>query len=232
LTIADNVKMSNFQDDERENQTRLLFNLERVPGRASTDAILRLEHGTTIEFELKSTSDTSGSVTTVRDFGPDHIIKWKTKHWLFSFYEKNASTATHHLYGSPQMMEQWIQEKWQYVRPDFETADLVRNRITLSDMFTILSEKKFYSLEDARKLHKRQWTVEEYKSRMDLPQAYSQQRMLEIYAERVKYLISRGSTLNNPHIPYSYFKNWNTVITTDYANRLRFLVFEYLNSSV
>jgi len=224
--------MPTFQDDERENQTRSLFNLDKVPGRASTDAVLRLTSNIEVEFELKSTSDASRSVTTARDFGPDHILKWRKKHWLFSFYEEESSVAKFHLYGSPKMMEQWIEEKWQYVKPDFDSATLVANRLTVDDMFAILSKKESYSLEDARKLHKRQWKVKDYESRMDLPNAYSQKQMLKIYAERIKYLISRGSTLNNPHIPGTYFKDWKTIITEDHPSRLRTYVTESLRSSL
>ena len=224
--------MPTFQDDERENQTRLLFNLDPVSGRASTDAVLKLDSNIEVEFELKSTSDPSRSVTTVRDFGPDHILKWKKKHWLFSFYDRGSTIAAFHLYGSPKMMEQWIEEKWEYVKPDFESASLAANRITMQDMFSILSEKNIYSLEDARKLHKRQWTVNDYKLRMDLPNAYSQQRMLKIYAERIKYLITRGSTLNNPHIPGSYFKDWETIITANHSSQLRNYVTESFRSEI
>ena len=69
---------SNFQDDEREIAIRGLFDLykDENEGRSGIDAFLDFE-GKTIPFELKTTS--KGSVTTVRDFGPDHIKKWEGK---------------------------------------------------------------------------------------------------------------------------------------------------------
>ena len=56
---------------------------------------------------------------------------------------------------------------------------------------------------------------------------YSPDRMLEILKDRAKYVIERGSTLNNPHIPASYFAGWEE-IKRDHALRLRELVKEWL----
>ncbi len=54
--------------------------------------------------------------------------------------------------------------------------------------------------------------------------------MLQIIQERTEYLIKRGSTLNNPHIPEKYFKGWEE-ITENHAKRLRELVSLYLKNS-
>lgn len=58
---------------------------------------------------------------------------------------------------------------------------------------------------------------------MDLEFGYSAERMLLILRDRCQYLIERGSTLNNPHIPASYFKGWERIIA-NHAQRLRELV--------
>jgi orotate phosphoribosyltransferase-like protein len=63
---------------------------------------------------------------------------------------------------------------------------------------------------------------------MDLFQGYSSERMLSILKDRCRYLIERGSTLNNPHIPASYFRDWER-ITENHAQRLRELVAEALH---
>ena len=68
-----------FQDDERERELIELFKL-RIPDgrtRGGIDAELVLD-GRVLPFEVKSAS--KGSVTTVRDFGPDHVQKWRGKH--------------------------------------------------------------------------------------------------------------------------------------------------------
>jgi hypothetical protein len=220
---------STFQDDTREAETRRLFDLGSVPGRSSTDAILELPDGTIVEFELKSTSDSKMSVTTVRDFGPDHVQKWRTKHWIFSFYRKGDADAIFHLYASPDMMSPWINEKWDYVKNDFAAAQIIPDDVTSEQMFKVLPRKDRYSLQDAKALHKRQWTDAEYLDFMDIDDGYSTAKMLEIYRHRVRYLLARGSTLNNPHIPGSYFRNWDTRITGNHAAELRTYVGNYLS---
>ncbi len=66
---------------------------------------------------------------------------------------------------------------------------------------------------------------------MDIENGYSVNKMLQIFKQRIEYLIKRGSTLNNPHIPGSYFKDWETKITQNHANRLKKLVKKELKSS-
>jgi len=53
--------------------------------------------------------------------------------------------------------------------------------------------------------------------------------MLDIFKDRAKYLILRGSTLNNPHIPRKYFEGWEE-ITENHSAHLRKLVRDYFNS--
>ncbi|MDC0833163.1 hypothetical protein POG22_09105 [Geitlerinema sp. CS-897] len=177
--------------------------------------------GREIPFELKST--TKFSVTTVRDFNFDHVRKWQGKHWLFGFYDKGGRSLRYCLYASPQMMEPWIQEKARYIAPDIQLSRITPERLQLSDLYRILGEKSSYTLDDAKALHKRQYTFSEYRAKMDLENGYSTSRMLEILRDRCQYLIERGSTLNNPHIPGSYFQNWEQ-ITECHAERLRELV--------
>jgi len=58
---------------------------------------------------------------------------------------------------------------------------------------------------------------------MDLDNGYSPERMLDILKDRAEYLMKRGSTLNNPHIPESYYGDFPK-ITNDHAKTLRDLV--------
>jgi hypothetical protein len=210
------------QDDVRERQLIELFKLERIEGagRADTDAKLSLD-GVDIPFELKSSTD--DSVTTVRDFGPAHVAKWKHKHWLIGFYDKDGKTLKYCVYGSPKMMATWVTEKEEYIRVDFELAKTVPPLIHLDLLYQLLGKKDVYSVEDGRLLHKRQYSAAQYLERRDLENGYSPQRMLDILRERCSYIISRGSTLNNPHIPGSYFAGWER-ITERHAERLRELV--------
>lgn len=212
-----------FQDDSRENQLIQLFQLAQPSGRgrADVDAYLPLD-GVEYPFELKSTS--RGSVTTVRDFGPEHIAKWQDEHWLIGVFDRSGVNLQYVLYGSPQRMKPWIDEKAEYIAPDFALADLVPTQLTEEHMDAVLGYKATYSLEDARRLHKKQWTITEYRSQADLPgHKFSRGKMLKILRLRLEYIIKRGSTLNNPHIPESYFDGWDR-ITENHATRLRELV--------
>ena len=213
----------NFQDDDREEAMIALFDLykDETEGRSGIDAFLNID-GETIPFELKTTSQ--GSVTTVRDFGPDHVQKWKNKHWLIGFFVKGRE---YYKYGSPSMMADWINSKEKYITPDFKLAELVPAKITLEDMYQIIGEKAIYTYDDAKAIQKMQYNKEQYLQLQDLDQGYSPKMMLKIVKYRAQYLIERGSTLNNPHIPFSYFEGW-TEITTNHAEQLRIMVQEYL----
>ena len=218
------------QDDVRENRLVDLFNLARPANRSrhGTDALLSVD-GQIIEFELKSVTTGGGSVSTVRDLGPDHISKWRGKHWIVGIYDELDLRSCK--YGSPDAMKEWIDRVWEYIRVDFEMAELIPDLITREVMFRIIGEKLFYTISDARKLHKNQYTVAQYQTRMDRPDGYSYPRMLEIFRDRAKYVMKRGATLNNPHIPATYFTNWPT-IESDYAVRLRALVRDWLASTL
>jgi len=218
---------NSFQDDYRESEMVELFELvkDTYEGRTGVDAFLELD-GNNIPFELKTTS--KASVTTVRDFGPDHIDKWQGKHWLFGFYQ---GEYVYYKYGNPSMMAPWIEEKAEYIRPDFELADIVSKKLTLYDLYQICGKKKVYSYHDARRIQKMQYKKDKYFELQDVKGGYSRNRMLEILSDRAKYLIERGSTLNYPHIPASYFSGWEE-ITDNHARRLRDLVKQYLNESI
>lgn len=210
---------SSFQDDQREREMRELFGLikDETEGRSGIDAYLSLD-GKLHPFELKTTS--KGSVTTVRDFGHEHIRKWKNKHWLIGFYKNGSVTFK---YGSPEKMNRWIKEKEDYISPDFALSDILRHKLELCDLHSILGKKDAYSLEDAKRIQKKQYTAEKYRALMDLRGGYTPEAMLKILCDRAAYIIERGSTLNNPHIPESYFVDF-PVIDSNHAETLKQLV--------
>ncbi len=195
------------QDDRRETEIRTLFQLDYVEaeGRSGIDAHLTID-GVTLPFELKSS--TSGSVTTVRDFSPAHVAKWELKHWLIGFYDRAGTTLQYCLYGSPAAMAPWINEKLEYIKADLDLANLLPDGLTFDHLWRICGQKDTYSIADAKRLHKKQLTAQQYRNRCDVrqfvgrretPIGYSPERMLEFLRERARYVILRGSTLNNPH---------------------------------
>lgn len=233
MTIQDDereiVQQIIVQDDEREIQLIELFKLKRPTKRtrSGTDAILFMDEHQ-IPFEVKSSTQTS--VTTARDCGLEHIKKWQGKHWLFGFYSKGWKSLNYCLYGSPKVMAPWIVNKQSYIQPDYQLAKLAPECLTMSVLYEMLGQKEVYTLEDAQKLHKKQYKRLEYLSKMDLTSGYSPARMLSILQDRCQYLIERGSTLNNPHIPARYFNGWEK-ITHNHAQRLRELVAEALQDN-
>lgn len=218
------------QDDVRENELIQLFGLRKADmSRIGVDAVLDHPTAGEIPFELKST--TTGSVTTVRDFGPDHIKKWNGKHWLIGVYEKGVANPQmrYATYSSPSQMAHWIETKRLYIQPDFDLAEIAPEYLTFDDLSSVLGEKETYDYEDAKRLHKNQYSRQQYIESADLSDGrYSREAMLEILKERCAYLIRRGSTLNNPHIPKSYFRDFER-ITENHSQCLRRLVDEYLS---
>lgn len=126
------------------------------------------------------------------------------------------------------MMEGWIKTKEEYIKPDFMLAQLVAQKLSLEDLYQVMEKKPVYSYEDAKRLQKMQYKKDNYIELQDVTNGYSPDRMLDILKDRAKYLVERGSTLNNPHIPFSYFNGW-VEIRDNHAQILREFVRDYFN---
>lgn len=207
-----------------------LFNLT-VPDdrkRADIDAHLLID-GKLHNFELKST--TSKTVSTVRDFGPDHIAKWRNDlHWIFAFYEKDGVKLKYCVYASPADMEPWIAARENYIAPDLALAEALPMHVAAAQVIDVLGEKPVYSRADARRIMKNQWRAADYEAGQDLKDGYSLERMTVIMQQRARYVLLRGSTLNNPHIESDYFDGFEK-ITSEHAAKLRELIRAYLKTS-
>lgn len=218
------------QDDKRELAQIELFGLSKPEGegRSGVDAVLSLEDGREILFELKSMTDRS--VTTARDFGYDHINKWRNKHFLISKFSKSGAAIEYTIYGGPSQMEPWLKQKERYIEPDYKISSLAPNRLTLEDLFAVVGKKDFYTMQDAKALQKQQYGQSDYERLMDVDGGYSQIQMLSILKDRCEYVLRRGSTLNNPHIPKKFIEGWDK-ITANHAQELRRLVSAYLSNA-
>lgn len=197
------------QDDRREKEMCQLLGLRGGAGRSEEDAFFDFEANgrmCSAPIELKST--TTDSVSTARDVGPTHIAKWRSRIWVFGFYDPSGTALQKLLALGPNEMESWIAEKELYIKPDFAIEDRVAEKLDFEDLYIVCERKCKYSLEDAKSLHKRQWNQERYRAEMDDADGYTPAKMLEILKLRAVYLNQRGSTLNNPHIPKSFFANF------------------------
>lgn len=215
------------QDERRELAQIGLFELEKPDGegRSGVDAILNID-GLEIPFELKSTTD--GSVTTARDFGNNHIKKWRGKHFLISKFIKSGAAIEYTIYGGPLDMEPWLKLKEDYIKPDYMISAVAPAKLNMNEMEEIIGLKDSYSYEDAKKIQKSQYSKKKYLDLMDMKDSYSPKRMLEILQDRCRYLLERGSTLNNPHISKKYFEGWPR-ITQNHSQELRKLVRAYFD---
>lgn len=81
-----------------------------------------------------------------RDFNPNHIQKWQGKHWLFGFYFPGGKKLKYCLYGSPDKMKRWIQEKANYIMSDYKISEVVPEQLTLENLYEILGKKDLYTL--------------------------------------------------------------------------------------
>lgn len=228
------------QDDERERELVRLFNLAWSPAheRAGTDAHLELIVGQTlyrIDVEVKST--TGETVSTARDVGMDHIRKWRSKFFVIGYYTRDARRPElrHCVCLSPSDMEPWIRSIEDKIRPDFELAARGARHLVEDDLFAICGRKEAYAIDDARRLHKSQWTSSQYRNACDLEVGgkplISTGRMLEILRLRLRYISERGATLNNPHITKRHLKQFadtDRTIRGEWAAAIRALAASYI----
>ena len=187
-----------------------LSGLRLGEGRSEVDAFLDFEEDGVERFcriELKST--TTDSVSTARDVGPNHIKRWRSRVWVFGFYDRSGTDLARVLTLGPDAMEAWIGKIESYVRPDFALGERVAEKLDREDLDIICGRKDTYKLADAQALMKRQWSKARYVSEMDVHQGYTPAKMLEILKQRARYVIQRGSTLNNPHIPKSFLSRFS-----------------------
>jgi len=231
------------QDDERERELVRMFNLDWDPAhqRAGVDAVLDVDvDGRSYQFEVEVKSSTGSTVSTARDVGMEHIQKWRRKLFVIGFYSKEARRPElqHCLCLTPLDMEPWIASIEAKILIDFKLALLASRRLVLADLFNVCGEQETYSLEDAKRLHKQQWTADEYAAALDTEMGderrISRSKMLEILQLRSKYIAERGATLNNPHITKTHldtFAGTNRVVAgPNWAAGVRQIATEFVRA--
>ena len=213
-----------IQDDRRELERCALLGLRRGEGRSEVDAFLDFqERGVdrVCPIELKST--TTDSVSTARDVGPNHIKRWRSRIWVFGFYDRSGTDLLRVLTLGPDAMEAWVGRVESYMRPDFALGERVAAKLDAGDLDIICGRKDKYKLADAQALMKRQWSRARYASEMDDGEGYTPAKMLKMLQLRALYVNQRGSTLNNPHIPKSFFSRFRDLALDAHSMDLRAL---------
>lgn len=233
------------QDDERERELSALFGLEwdAAHERHGVDALLTdiQVNGVSYQLEVEVKSSTNLDVGTARDFGMAHIDRWRKMFFVFGFYsrERGRPELQRSLCLTPVDMEPWLLAKEQQMQIDFRLAARVSRNLQLEDLFAVCGEQPSYSIEDAKRLHKLQYSAQQYSEAADLLEEgvprISQNSMLEILRQRAQYIAERGSTINNPHITKTFFRSFlgtDREITsrTQCAARIRSIAAEFLQA--
>jgi hypothetical protein len=208
------------QDDGREWELCRTFNLSWDPShaRGGEDASMIVTvDGLSYRLGVEVKSTTGDTVSTARDVSPDHIRRWRSMFFVIGFYSVggNRPHLIKSLCLSPVDMEPWIASIAKMIEPDFKIAQLASRRLELDDLFEVCGRKDAYTIEDARLLHKMQWSISDYMAAADMegPDGVllSPESMLSVLRSRSKYIAERGATLNNPHITKTFLKAfWGT----------------------
>jgi len=197
--------IAEIQDNKRENELIKIFKLKKTNhNRIGIDARLRYKK-LSFDFEIKST--TIGKVSTASPLNIDHLNKWRHQHWIIGIYNKNAK-LDYCVYGAPEQMKDWLDYWENDIKRGLKISDDLVDRIDKKMVYNTFGKKRVYTLEDARFVMKKLYSLEQYKNMMDLPGGYSPSKMLEMFKEHNKVYLYRGSSLNNPKIPKSYYKDW------------------------
>lgn len=231
------------QDDERERELSALFGLDwdAAHERHGVDALLTdvVVDGKAFQFEVEVKSSTEMDIGTARDFGMAHIERWRRMLFVFGFYSKDRGRPElqRSLCLTPLDMEPWLAKKEAQILIDFRLAGRVSRNLQLEDLFEVCGEQPSYSIEDAKRLHKQQYTAAQYAAAADIHDGrvprISQAGMLKILKERALYIAQRGATVNNPHITKSYLLPFlgtpsEVVGRTQCAVRLRTLAEKFI----
>lgn len=232
------------QDDIREEELTSKFNLEweRNHDRSGTDAYFHTTvDNKTYRIDVETKSTTKDTVSTARDVSAKHIDKWRTRFWIIGFYTKDARPKLERAYClTPKDMKPWIDGIKKRLDSDSKIADLAASklRITQKDLFALCGKKDTYDVEDAKAILKQVWTQEKYKNARDKKvgnkKVISRERMLEIIALRVAYILGRGSTINNPPITKEHlqqFANTPSEIKRNWATKIQEIAATYIREN-
>ena len=203
---------------ERELCRALGLSWNQAHARGGEDAVLTLDVagvGCRLSVEVKST--TGKTVSTARDVSMEHIKRWRTKLFVIGFYDHQDKRPEllRVLCLTPEDMAPWIDGIAAKIEPDYKIALRSSRHLDLTDLHDVCGKKLAYSIAEAKRLHKAQWTAAQYQAAVDLPDVkggmLSPNAMLKLLRLRALYIAQRGATLNNPHITTEFLKAfWGT----------------------
>lgn len=229
------------QDDVRERELCRALGLRwnQAHARGGEDAVLAIKvAGVDCCFSVEVKSTTGKTVSTARDVSMDHIKRWRTKLFVIGFYDHQDKRPELQrvLCLTPEDMAPWIDSIAAKIEPDFKIALRSSRHLDLMDLYDVCGQKAAYSVAEAKRLHKAQWTAAQYQAAVDLPEGsdgmLSPTAMLELLRLRALYIAQRGATLNNPHITTAHLKQfWGTdreTLAADAAATVRRIATDFI----
>lgn len=199
-----------------------VLNLEQRPDRQRHDEDAHLDldfDGRQIRllFELKSAAENQ-DFGTGRDTGMPQLRRWARMHFVFGWFTPRDNVPRRLWYGSPAMMRTWNRAEQDYLAPDLLLTEMVPELIDDWVMERVLGDKDVYTFADLRRLVKDHWNAKagqgllnRYVANADVRRAsraadclYSREMALEAVRDRARYLLARGSTVNNRKISRAY----------------------------
>lgn len=213
------------QDDSREQDMLRVFGLrqETASSRGDNDAFFDINGKPTQCLELKST--TTSSLVTARDFSMQHIMEWRSKHILGSFYDKGGNNIIWSILIPNAFLNMWLDAQLEYIRCDIiileAIGDCITEEITKRLRVAMFGEKELYSEEDLKSLLKQQIRRSDYREFLDKDDngemKCSGKNVDAAIRLRTQYLLNRGTSRNNPHISSTWI---NAIIEKDSRLRL------------
>lgn len=207
------------QDDARERAMLASLNISATDGRYGADGKLTLPLGggvAEVRFECKSSAPDT-DFGTGRDTGIPQLDRWAQIHWVFGWFVARDNLPLRMWYGSPEMMRAWIEAEREYLIADLLLVDLVPSAITDEIIDAVFGASvDTYTYQDLRRVMKAQWDANAGRAQENLycknatsggrPSNFAYDRsVVRMAAEaRVRYLLQRGSTVNNRKISKNY----------------------------
>ncbi len=220
--VRDTAVVPFNQDDARERAMVSALNLSTRPSRRRDEEDGHLEIGTgaaaqTLLFECKS-SPVEEDFGTGRDTGLRKLVTWERFHFAFAWFEPRDNLPIRIWYGSPVMMQSWIEKEKDYISSDLILVDLLPQNVGDNELDALLGTKEAYGYDEISRIVKNQWKTNRatgqgnlyveyadlHRSRRVTENRYSREVALRAVRDRVRYLLDRGSTVNNRSIPKSY----------------------------
>ena len=196
-------------------------NIQKDSGRYGEDGFLDLmvaDQSHHLLFELKSAPE-NDDFGTGRDTGLAQLLRWSQMHFVFAWIPPREMMIKRMWYAAPDMLRGWNEREQAYIKLDLALVEHIPPLATAALLHKLLGDKTEYTFDDLSVLVKDQWNKDTkrgratslYEERADVHRdrqrrlnRYSQDVAMQALEDRVRYLLDRGSTVNNRKISKKY----------------------------